>query len=442
VRTSAAENLATVKCWNRKFVAGAVIALAAWGASGSEPGSPLRDLSLRELELDTGVVVEITAAVKIDNDTLLVTLVNGREGKVHRRKLSEREEKRRFGTVVPRIKKEIVPTETKDADGPPVEIALRNGKTISVVRAVRIDDNLLAVKLADGKTGKMKRGQLSERDQLRCFGPPAPPHPNAGEVAVTPSGLPPDFDHNQFVASFTVKPEHLQTGSFKTPFYTMPFRYFVPEGLPTGIRVPMVVFLHGVCEGGTDNLKQLLHRQPLIFVQPWMQEKYPCFFVAPQLNKNGPWCGSSGGNPMNATEELQIVVAIVDELQTRFPSIDPDRIYLTGLSSGGLGVFEALAKYPGKFAGGVPISAGYFRFAQEYFRPQQVAVWAFLNPDERPSLRDDCRASLAKIAANGGTTRETNFSAQSAGGHLAWFWAYAEPNLIPWLFAQRRGIPE
>src|SRR5262245_5149353 len=77
---------------------------------------------------------------------------------------------------------------------------------------------------------------------------------------------------------------------------TIPYRLFVPADYDPKQSYPLVLFLHGAGERGTDNRRQLTGQTaPLVFVRPENQAKYPCFMLAPQCPPGGRWVG--GSNP-------------------------------------------------------------------------------------------------------------------------------------------------
>jgi predicted peptidase len=178
------------------------------------------------------------------------------------------------------------------------------------------------------------------------------------------------------VDTFTVGADHLIPGLHRDPRGgTMPYRFFAPRPAAQRSKVPLVLFLHGLGEAGTDNLLQLSkNREPLVFVQPAVQANRPCFFVAPQHPPGHDWFGGDYERP---SDSLRMAVAIVDRIAADYPSVDPDRIYVTGLSSGGIGAWDAMGKYPHKFAAAVPISAGCDPLVLRV--KQGVSVWAFYN---------------------------------------------------------------
>ena len=121
------------------------------------------------------------------------------------------------------------------------------------------------------------------------------------------------------------------------------YRLFVPAGYDPAKKYPLVVFLHGAGQRGSDNRRQLEPESaPLFFVQPETQAAQPCFFIAPQCPPgqqwvNTPWRnGSYSIAAIPISDNLQLVLDIIQRTRKEF-SIDPARLYLTGLSMGGYG---------------------------------------------------------------------------------------------------------
>ena len=68
----------------------------------------------------------------------------------------------------------------------------------------------------------------------------------------------------------------------------LPYRLLKPLAIEEGKKYPLVVFLHGAGERGTDNEKQLVHGVPQ-FASKENREKYPCFLIAPQCPDGKKW---------------------------------------------------------------------------------------------------------------------------------------------------------
>lgn len=129
---------------------------------------------------------------------------------------------------------------------------------------------------------------------------------------------------------------------------TLDFRFFEPRKARSGRRYPLVLFLHGGGETASplaapDNVVQITaNRGAIVWATPERQRRHPSFVVAPQLpERTSQW---------TAPEIRAAVIGIVDQIVANYP-VDPNRIYLTGLSRGARGGIDFLSRYPAKFAG-------------------------------------------------------------------------------------------
>ncbi len=128
---------------------------------------------------------------------------------------------------------------------------------------------------------------------------------------------------------------------------SLPFRLFRPQ--TTRARTyPLVVFLHGSGERGTNNLTQITANQGAVaFAAPQRQSTDPSFVLAPQAPPGLSW----------TTPQTQAaLLELIDVLAGSHP-IDRDRLYLTGLSMGGIGGFDILPRHPDVFAAALLIAA-------------------------------------------------------------------------------------
>ena len=131
-------------------------------------------------------------------------------------------------------------------------------------------------------------------------------------------------------------------------------------------RVPLIVFLHGSGERGSDNRAQLKHFAGACASDEF-QTKAPCSVLAMQCPANETWCAidiramrERGETPKQATEPTRAMRALmqaIDEVVAT-KAVDPTRVYLTGLSMGGFGAFDLAARRPELFAAVVPICGG------------------------------------------------------------------------------------
>jgi poly(3-hydroxybutyrate) depolymerase/lysophospholipase L1-like esterase len=219
----------------------------------------------------------------------------------------------------------------------------------------------------------------------------------------------------------------------------LPYRLLQPANLEPGKKYPLVVFLHGSGERGTDNKVQIKNGVGA-FARAESREKFPCFVFAPQCPKDKKWVemdwgGASGKAPADPGPMEPLVLAAVDALAQEF-AIDPDRIYVSGLSMGGFGAWDLITRHPEKFAAAIPVCGGGDKDKAAAAKP--VPVWAFhgLADNVVPPVRT--QDMVAGLRAAGGTAALTEYPGVA---HDSWTMAYSEPNLLPWLFAQRRGQP-
>ena len=201
---------------------------------------------------------------------------------------------------------------------------------------------------------------------------------------------------------------------------------YVPEsyGQDPQQRWPVILFLHGRGERG-DNL-ELIKKHPLPRILE-QQSDFPAVVISPQLSLQRFWW-SDMIDPLNA---------LLDQIQVEY-SVDPQRVYLTGLSMGGFGAWEFALRYPTRFAAVVPIAGGYREgsrvIPENICSLKDVPIWVFHGGNDTivPSFHSEILVEA--LQACGSDVRFTLYSdAEHEGSFLQ---AYAEPELFPWLFAQ------
>ncbi|MCH6257490.1 hypothetical protein MLD52_13095 [Puniceicoccaceae bacterium K14] len=138
---------------------------------------------------------------------------------------------------------------------------------------------------------------------------------------------------------------------------TYPYRLFVPANGETPL--PLIVYLAGLGEKGTDNTLQVQrHIQPLLDITQSPESPYAAIVLAPQ-SQSGWWDGDS-------------VNALVDEIERSY-AIDPYRTYITGMSAGGGGCYVTLASRPNRWAAALPLSA--VRDADAISKITNIPIW-------------------------------------------------------------------
>lgn len=214
------------------------------------------------------------------------------------------------------------------------------------------------------------------------------------------------------------------------------YRFLEPADDAGATRYPLVIFLHGIGERGTDNTKQLCNGVER-FVGAEARAKHPCFLVVPQCPPEATWSPIKGtrDNPAfddTPTTPAALLLGLVEEL-VKEGRVDPDRIYVTGLSMGGYGTWDLVSRRPELFAAAVPVCGGGDPALAAALVGLPIRCYHgaadFIVPVERS------RAMIAAIEQAGGSPEYTEYEGV---GHDSWTKAYGEPSLLDWLFAQKK----
>jgi predicted peptidase len=209
---------------------------------------------------------------------------------------------------------------------------------------------------------------------------------------------------------------------------TLPYRLLRPADARSQEKFPLVLFLHGAGERGTDNEAHIAHITEL-FSNTVNRRKFPCYVVAPQCPKGVMWVTATRG--ANKLTEIELVIGLLDKIERELP-IDRNRIYITGLSMGGFGTWDLLARFPHRFAAAIPICGGGDPTTASRFA--HVPIWAFHGSLDETVRPRHSRTMIRALQEAGGKPGYTEFPEV---GHDSWVYAYREPYLMPWLFAQR-----
>ena len=209
-----------------------------------------------------------------------------------------------------------------------------------------------------------------------------------------------------------------------------------PANVEAGRKYPLVVFLHGAGERGDDPRVLLKH-----FFEPMLADdrraENPCFILAPQCPEGGRW-GSRhwrdpDGEDAGMRDELAAAADLVDATVAAHP-VDPDRVYLTGLSMGGYGTFDWLAREPGRFAGAVTVCGGGDPATAGQFK--DVPLWV-AHGDADPAVPvERSREIVAALRDAGGSPIYVEYPGVD---HFSWVPTYGtRGGAVEWLFRQRR----
>jgi predicted peptidase len=219
----------------------------------------------------------------------------------------------------------------------------------------------------------------------------------------------------------------------------LPYRLLKPKDFDAKKTYPLVIFFHGAGERGTNNVAQLLHGVKTFASDEYMT-KYPCFVIAPQCPNNQQWVDTPWGLPEHTMPEkpsksMAAAFELLDAIRTEFP-IDPTRIYVTGISMGGFGTWDAMQRHPEIFAAGVPVCGG----GDKALAPKiaKIPIWVFHGGNDTTVKTKRSQDMVAALKAAGG---QPKYDEYPGVGHGCWGQAYATKELYEWLFAQKRTEP-
>jgi predicted peptidase len=217
------------------------------------------------------------------------------------------------------------------------------------------------------------------------------------------------------------------------------FRYRVmrPAHLDPRVKYPLVLFLHGAGERGTDNEKQLKYL-PTWLAEPEARRRYPCFVIAPQCREGRCWADADWSDQKSVpqkpepTADLAAAAAALDAV-IKVEPIDAGRVYLTGLSMGGYGSWDLAARMPGRLAAVVAICGGGDEATAA--RLMKLPIWCFHGAADTVVPVARSRSMVEAVRAAGGSVNYTEFPGV---GHDSWTPAFRDAATLDWLFSQKR----
>jgi predicted esterase len=219
---------------------------------------------------------------------------------------------------------------------------------------------------------------------------------------------------------------------------TLPYNLLVPwhQKLDGSQKYPLVVFLHGSGERGVsnhDHMKNGVHA----FCEKDVREQHPCYLLVPQCPEEDTWGGhGSDWKPKfmeNTPQTQRLLVELIEKMLRENPNIDPKRVYITGLSMGGYGTFDLLARRPDLFAAGMPLcGAG---DTSTVARMKDIPIWVFHGRLDDAVFPIESQRMVKALQEVGGKVKYTEYSTLY---HSIWDATYYNPAVLEWLFAQKK----
>ena len=244
---------------------------------------------------------------------------------------------------------------------------------------------------------------------------------------------------NESGSEFVAEPEErVEQMSKRVDGHRLSYLLQTPGGNEPPSGWPLLLFLHGYGECGDEIEKVKKHGPPKILADVTLLKE--CVIVSPQCPNDSWW-------------RVDALHALVEEVVAKQGNIDRSRLYVTGLSMGGYGIWSFLSNYPDYFAAAVPICGGGDPFRLPANRPPEkqgivneflpaglslatkVPVWAFHGSDDRSVPIKESEMMLTLLTQGGNT--EARLTEYPGVGHVgAWERAYDDLALWQWLFSQ------
>ena len=228
-----------------------------------------------------------------------------------------------------------------------------------------------------------------------------------------------DMPKNQTVKTFQGK----TTKTLKAEYLL-----FLPAGYKedAGKKWPLMLFLHGAGERGSDIRKVAVHGPPKIVKD---RPDFPFILVSPQCPSGQSWSDD-------------LVLGLLDEVMKEY-RVDAKRVYLTGLSMGGYETWSLGLRYPSRFAAIAPICGG--GSTLPILLPDQgqqaalkkLPVWVFHGGKDPVVKLEESERLVHMLKAIG--NQNVKFTVYPEAGHDSWTEAYKNPELYDWLLEQSRG---
>lgn len=236
----------------------------------------------------------------------------------------------------------------------------------------------------------------------------------------------------------------------------LPYRLFMPS-VKNKKKIPLIIYLHGRGERGSENGARIFNSAGIVtndksLLLPKMQIKYSCAILIPQCSdktENEEWAKWEGNTPqtpfeglgkdgsyvMNKTpsESGEAALELIEK-SIKTLNIDPERVYIIGLSMGGFGVWEFVSRKPNLFAAAIPMAG--------YSDPNQIEVikhipfWIFHGNIDKWNPVEGSRTMfklLKEVQADVKYSEYDNFDHGETFKR-----AFNEPELISWLFSKSK----
>ncbi|MFT4204138.1 MAG: dienelactone hydrolase family protein [Chitinophagaceae bacterium] len=224
---------------------------------------------------------------------------------------------------------------------------------------------------------------------------------------------------------------------------TLRYRILYPDNFDAKKSYPLVIFLHGSGERGHDNTKQLKYVVPFF---ESIEQQQPSIILAPQCPDTAFWAKIKVDSPKytpnrkiifypdnTPTPPMCLLLSLTKKWQSE-KCVDKNRVYIGGLSMGGMGTYEMLIRKPVPFAAAFVICGGTNVITLKQ-KIGKTPIWVFHGADDPVVSVNYARQVVSILQME---KKEIKYTEYPGVGHDSWLKAFQEKDLVPWLFQHQR----
>lgn len=239
------------------------------------------------------------------------------------------------------------------------------------------------------------------------------------------------------IAQFTVDEQMRFCARTNAVGEVFKWRMSSPQFPAAGRKYPLIIFLHGSGECGVDNKRHIKLGLPKL-LNSLRRLNREAIVMAPQCQRGNWWVRGLALRPdysmaKEPTPSLAVLMELIEYVKKIKP-VDVERVYITGLSLGGFGAWEAITRYPEVFAAAVPICGG--GDPRQAAQLKRLPVWVF-HGDQDKNVSVECSRRMVRAMRDAGC-RNVLYTEYPGVKHNSWDKAYGDHEMVAWLLDQRR----
>ena len=216
------------------------------------------------------------------------------------------------------------------------------------------------------------------------------------------------------------------------------YRIFLPADYSTDKEYPLILFMHGAGERGNDNQKQLKTG----ICEPFRDKEskiYQCIVLAPQCPTDKQWVNVAkwtdceySTDTLAESAELKAAIELFEKVKQDY-SVDPDRVYATGLSMGGYATWDMAVRHPELFAAIMPLCGGADNSKASIL--VDMPIWTF-HGDADPTVPIRGTSEMVNALRAAGSTL-VKYTVYEGETHNIWTTTYGNEEIYTWLLSHK-----